>query len=344
MSNKPFLQACAGEKADRVPIWIMRQAGRYMPAYMKMREKHSFLDLCHTPELAAEVTMQPIREFGFDAAIIFSDILIPLEPMGIEVTFEDGRGPQLSPHVDTLEKIQNLSAPDFGRDCGFVGEALKLTKQQLPDDTALIGFAGAPWTLACYAVEGMGSRNYAEIKKMAFSEPQTLHRLLEKLADGVARYLAMQLEAGADAVQIFDSWADALSPADYMEFSYPYIRYILEQLEEYPQPKILFAKDAGAFIPFNVTAGADVLGVDWRTDMATYRTIFKGKGPKAWQGNLDPLTLLGDPKIMLERAKGILEANAAEPGFIFNLGHGITPPTPMEKVRKLVDFVHSWKA
>ena len=339
----PFLQACKGKEADHVPIWIMRQAGRYLPAYQAVRARYDFLTMCHTPELAAEVTLQPIREFGFDAAIIFSDILIPLEPMGIDVSFIDGKGPQLSPQIRTKAQVDSLVDPDFESTTGFVADALRLVRSELPTDKALIGFAGAPWTLACYAVEGMGSKSYSVIKALLNTEPETLHLLLEKLAISVSRYLKLQLQAGADAIQIFDSWADALSPQDYMEFSYPYIKIILDELAGYEQPKILFSKDAGAFSTYNTELDIDVLGVDWRVHLAALRKQFEDRGPKAYQGNLDPITLLGDPKIMLEKAQNILNANAYKPGYIFNLGHGITPPTPVENVRRLVDFVQSFR-
>ena len=342
VSNSQFLRACRGEQVDHIPIWIMRQAGRYMPAYQALRKKHDFLTMCHEPELSAEVTMQPINEFGFDAAIIFSDILIPFEPMGIKVDFVDGKGPQLSPQLKTKKQIEALHCDEILDKTRFVGQALKLVRSELSEDKALIGFCGAPWTMACYGVEGMGSRNYAVIKRMMNSEPVTLHLLLDKLADVLTEYLKMQLDSGADAVQIFESWAEALSPEDYLEFAYPYVKKILDGLKDYSQPKIFFSKDAGAFTHLNVDLAADVLAIDWRVNLAAKREIFADR-KKAFQGNLDPLTLLGEPEIMLAKAEKILEENAGRPGFIFNLGHGITPPTPVENVRTLVNFVQNYK-
>lgn len=343
MNNKSqFLKACRREKVDHTPIWIMRQAGRYLPAYQKIRKNHDFLTMCHTPELSAEVTMQPIREFGFDAAIIFSDILIPFEPMGIEVDFVDGKGPQLSPQIRSKSQIEALKVDDVTEKTLFLGEALKLVRKELPEDKALIGFCGAPWTMACYGVEGMGSRNYPVIKELMNSKPADLHLLLQKLTDVLIDYLKMQLDSGADAVQIFESWAEALSPQDYQEFALPYVRQILDGLKDYSQPKLLFSKDAGAFTHLHVDQPIDVLAVDWRVDLAAKRNTYSNKNI-AWQGNLDPLTLLGSPEIMLRKAELILAENASRPGYIFNLGHGITPPTPVENVRKLVNFVQSYK-
>ena len=212
MSESQFLRACQGLPTDRVPLWIMRQAGRYLPAYQEVRARHDFLTMCHTAELAAEVTLQPVREFGFDAAIIFSDILIPFEPMGISVEFHEGKGPRLTPQIRTREDIDRLKDPDFETTTAFLRDALGIVRRELPPDTALIGFAGAPWTMACYGVEGMGSRDYATVKQMMNTDPSAFHELMGKLTTALIRYLKMQLDAGADAVQLFDSWADALSP------------------------------------------------------------------------------------------------------------------------------------
>ena len=342
MSESQFLRACQGLPTDHVPLWIMRQAGRYLPAYQEVRARHDFLTMCHTAELAAEVTLQPVREFGFDAAIIFSDILIPFEPMGISVEFHEGKGPRLAPQIRTREDIDRLKDPDFETTTAFLKDALAIVRRELPPDTALIGFAGAPWTMACYGVEGMGSRDYATVKQMMNTDPSAFHELMGKLTTALIRYLKMQLSAGADAVQLFDSWADALSPMDYRDFSLPYVRRIFEELRGCGKPLILFSKDAGAFIPQNVGVPADVLAVDWRVDLAAARARHAGCGPKAWQGNLDPITLLGKQEILLEKAGRLLAENAGQPGYIFNLGHGITPPTPVENVRALVDFVHAY--
>ena len=338
-----FLRACRGEAVDRVPVWIMRQAGRYLPAYQEVRAKHDFLTMCHTAELAAEVTLQPVREFGFDAAIIFSDILIPLEPMGMTVEFVEGKGPRLSPHLRSKAAIDGLKKPDFAVETAFLYDALGIVRRALPAETALIGFAGAPWTMACYAVEGMGSRDYAVIKQMMNTEPAVLHALLEALTEAIIQYLGLQLDAGADAVQLFDSWADALSPSDYRVFALPYIERIFAALRGRGKPLILFSKDAGAFSEMNAALPIDVLAVDWRVDLAGLRGRLAGRGPRAFQGNLDPLTLLGSREILLEKATALLDANAGSPGYIFNLGHGITPLTPVENVRALVECVHGFR-
>jgi uroporphyrinogen decarboxylase len=338
-----FLRACHGLDTERVPIWIMRQAGRYLPEYRAVRERHGFMEMCHVPELASEVTLQPIREFGFDAAIIFSDILLPLEAMGVDVEFVEGKGPQLNPKMDSRSTIDALPIPDFQPDSCFLGKAISLTRANLDEDKALIGFAGAPWTMACYAVEGMGSRDYAIIKSLMNTEPETLHALLEKLTETTIRWLRMQLAAGADVFQVFDSWADALSPSDYREFAAPYLKRIFSELRTIGKPGVLFSKDAGAFVEENHQLPIDVLGVDWRVDLAMIRAKFNGRGPRAYQGNLDPITLLGRKEILLEKARRILHENASTPGFIFNLGHGVVPATPVENVRALTDFVHDFR-
>jgi len=344
MSAPNFIRACQGQPTEHTPIWIMRQAGRYLPAYQAIRAQHDFLTICHVPELASEVTLQPVREFGFDAAIVFSDILLPLEPMGIDLQFIEGKGPRLSPQIRTRQDVDRLREAHFDASSCFLGKALEMARGELDAGTALIGFAGAPWTMACYAVEGMGSRHYATVKQMMNSEPQTLHALLDKLTKVLIAWLRMQLDAGADAFQVFDSWADALAPMDYREFALPYLRRLFEALRRPGKPAILFSKDAGAFADENVGLPIDVLAVDWRVDLAGLRQKFAGRGPAAYQGNLDPLVLLGDRRILLRKTEEILSANAGTPGYIFNLGHGITPPTPVENVRALVDYVHAFRS
>lgn len=344
MGDSIFIQACRGQRTEQVPIWIMRQAGRYLPAYQEVRAKHDFLTMCHTPELAAEVTLQPVREFGFDAAIIFSDILLPLEAMGVEVAFVEGKGPQLSPHIRARRDVEQLPVPDFEAASCFLGKALRMVRESLDPAKALIGFCGAPWTMACYAVEGMGSRDYAAIKRMMNSEPETLHLLLDKLTATMIHWLRMQLEAGADAFQVFDSWADALAPMDYREFAWPYLERIFAELRAVGKPAILFSKDGGAFLDENRKLPIDVLAVDWRVDLAAARKRFTGAGPRAYQGNLDPLTLLGRREVLLEKTAKILAGNVPMPGYVFNLGHGIVPATPVENVRALTDFVHAFRS
>ncbi len=343
MDEAIFIQACKAQPTEQVPIWIMRQAGRYLPAYQAVRAKHDFLTMCHAPELAAEVTLQPVREFGFDAAIIFSDILLPLEPMGIEVQFIEGKGPRLTPQIRSRQDIEKLAAVEFDADACFLGKALKMVRGELDAGKALIGFSGAPWTMACYAVEGMGSRDYAVIKHMMNTEPDALHALLDKLTTVLIHWLRMQLDAGADAFQVFDSWADALAPMDYRAFALPYLHRIFDALRPMGKPAILFSKDAGAFVEENHRLPIEVLAMDWRVNLASIRDHYRGIGPAAYQGNLDPLVLLGKQDILFEKAGKILSENAGMPGYIFNLGHGITPATPVDNVRALVDFVHGYR-
>ena len=339
-----FLRACRREPVPRVPIWMMRQAGRYMAEYQAVRRKVTFLELCRTPSLACEVTLQPIDKFGFDAAILFSDILVVLPPMGLEVEFEGGHGPTLPTPVRTAAEAQALRIPDPVADLGYVMEAVRQIKSGLGGRVPLIGFAGAPFTLATYAVEGGGSKNYEKTKSLLFADPDTLHLILDRLARTVAAYLEAQVEAGADAVQLFDSWAGILAPTDFREFALRYARQIVDLLRESPTwtkgrgvPIIYFVNGCAPYLDDVGRSGADVLGVDWRVDLGEVRRRIGGR--MAVQGNLDPTSMFASEDRLRQRVAEVLGSAGPEPGHIFNLGHGILPPTDPARVQLVVDAV-----
>jgi uroporphyrinogen decarboxylase len=314
----------------------MRQAGRYMPEYRKLREKHSLLELCRTPELAVEVTLQPIRAFGFDAAILFSDLLIPLAPMGIPFDFQAGEGPVVEAPVRSAADVAALRRFEPREELGMVLEAIRLLRRDL--QVPLIGFAGAPFTLASYAIEGGHSSNFAKTKGLMYGDPPTWHRLAGLLADVVADYLRAQVEAGVQAVQLFDSWIGALDEADYREFVLPHVRRIFDAVADLDVPKIHFGTGTGHLLAVQREAGGTVIGVDWRTplDEGWKRA---GDGV-AVQGNLDPTLLFAPRERLLARVDDVLRRAGARPGHVFNLGHGILPGTPVEAVRAVVDHVH----
>ena len=336
LAASPYLAALRGEKTERRPIWIMRQAGRYLPEYMAVREKVSFTELCKTPDLACEVTLQPIRRFGFDAAILFSDILVPLEPMGAPFDFAGG-GPKLTSPVRDEDAIAGLRVVEASEHVGFVADAIRLIKTELGDKTPLIGFAGAPFTLAAYLIEGGGSQDYVNLKTMLYSRPDLLDTLLDKLTDQVIGYLKMQVDAGVDAVQLFDTWAGILTPADYRAHVLPRIRRIFAALEG-TVPRVLFMKAGGPYLDSLVEAGSDAIGLDWTMDMAA---SLPHVGGKPVQGNLDPFVLYGSHDEIRSRARAICRAGDAASGHVFNLGHGITPKTPIAAVETLVETVHA---
>ncbi len=334
-----FLRACRRQPVERTPIWMMRQAGRYLPAYRAVRARASFLDLCHTPELACEVTLQPIAEYGFDAAILFSDILITLPAMGLEIAFPD-KGPVIGNPVRDRAAIDRLRVPDAAAELGFVLDAVRLIRRELPAATPLIGFAGAPFTLVTYAVEGGGSKEYSKTKALLFGDPVGADLLLEKMADTVAGYLIAQLEAGAQAVQLFDSWAGILAPADFERFALRWARHVIAKVRAHPAsagaPIIYFVNGCAPYLASYATAGADVLGVDWRIDLDTARAAL-GDGV-ALQGNLDPGALFASPDELRRRVIGVLD-RAGPVGHIFNLGHGVQQETDPEQVRLMVETV-----
>ncbi len=333
-----FLRACRREPVDATPIWFMRQAGRYMPEYRALRAKYTLLELCKNPELATEVTLQPVRAHGVDAAILFADILLPLEPMGAPFEFAKGEGPVIHHPVRDRAAVDALRVIDPEEGLGYVLDAIRMVHKELDGKTPLIGFAGAPFTLASYLIEGGKSSNYALTKRMMYGEPDTWHALMGKFSEVVRRYLHAQVKAGANAVQLFDSWVGSLSPTDYEEFILPHVAHILKDLEKTGVPVIHFGTDTGALLELQQRAGGTVIGVDWRTpiDQAIARL---GDGV-AVQGNLDPL-LLGAPRELLtRRVDDILARARGASGHIFNLGHGILPDTDPAAVKFVVDLVH----
>ena len=351
MSNR-ILQACRQQPTDRTPLWLMRQAGRYMSVYRAVRERHGFMQMVKLPEVAAEVTLQPIEAFGMDAAIIFADILPPLEGLGIQLTFEKGEGPVIHNPVRTPADIAALRPYDPYETSGYTLKALELVKAALPAETALFGFSGAPFTLASYAIEGGGSKDYRRTKAMMYNDPTSWHALMTKLSDLVAVYLVAQIKAGADLVQIFDSWAGALSPEDYTEYVLPHTKAAIDQTRALLAkaapagttelaPIVYFGTDMNGLLPLLRQTGADVLGLDWRINLddgwAQYGHDI------AVQGNLDPMTLHGNWATIERRAKSILDRAAGRPGHIFNVGHCILTETPEDNVRRLVEFVQTYR-
>jgi uroporphyrinogen decarboxylase len=331
------LKAARREPTDTTPVWIMRQAGRYLPEYRAIRADIPFLELCKRPDLAAEVTVQPIRRLGVDAAIIFSDILIPVEPMGMELELGD-KGPHFPHPLRSPADIDKLRVPDPVEGCGFLAEAIKRTRALLEDSVPVIGFAGAPFTLAAYMVEGGGSKSYIHIKRLLFEQPEVAHRLFETLTRTLIPYLEMQVEAGARIVQIFDSWGGELSPRDFTEFSLPYLTRMVKALQAKGVPVILFGTAMSTHLPLLKQTGADVIGLDWRIQMDEGRRIL---GPDvAVQGNLDPLALFLPREKLVERVEDIVQ-RAGPTGHIFNLGHGILPPTDPESAKAVVEAVHA---
>jgi uroporphyrinogen decarboxylase len=334
-----FLKACRGEPVDRTPIWVMRQAGRYLPEYLETRARTTFLGLCRTPDLAAEVTLQPLRRFDLDAGIIFSDILIPVEAMGLPLEFDEG--PKLPELVRSERDVQKLRVPDPADTMRFVQDAIRIVKKEMPEKP-LLGFAGAPFTLASYMIEGGGSSSYAETKKFLYSEPKAGRALLDKIAETVALHLMAQIEAGADAVQIFDSWAGHLSRDDYLNFAFPFTLRIIEAVRAKQVPIILFAKGVHACFEELAASGADVLGIDWTTPLADARKATRDR--VVLQGNLDPCVLLGPIERMEREVQRIMNEALGGKGHVFNLGHGILPSTPVDHMAALIDAVKRFGA
>lgn len=332
-----FINAIRGEPVRQTPIWIMRQAGRYLPEYRQLREKHDFLTVCKTPDLASEVTLQPIRRFGFDAAILFSDILVIPEALGQKLEFLEDHGPKLSPQILGDGDIAALTADDLESRLLYVADAIRAVRGELDGKIPLIGFSGSPFTLATYMIEGKPTRNFKYIKSMLYQEPQRLTRLLEILTDAVSRYLAMQIDAGVQAVQVFDTWGGILPVHLYESFSARFMKKIVENLRSHDVPKILFSKGGVELLRSLANSGADMLGVDWMTDMAEAKR-FVGSSV-ALQGNLDPTVLYGSGDIIRREVDTILDVFGGQSGHVFNLGHGILPDVPVENVQLLVDYV-----
>jgi uroporphyrinogen decarboxylase len=338
VATSRFLKACRREPVDTTPVWFMRQAGRYMAEYRALRERHSLLDICRVPELATEVTLQPIRRIEVDAAILFSDLLLPLEPLGLPFDFVKGEGPQIERPIESPADIDKLRLFEPRDALSHVLEAIRLIQRELNGRVPLIGFAGAPFTLASYAIEGGHSSNFARTKALMYGHPSAWHRLCDMFATVVGNYLVAQIEAGVDAVQVFDSWIGTLSPADYREFAMPHSRRIFETVG-HRVPTIHFGTGTATMLEDLREAGGDVIGVDWRIPIdAAWERIGHDR---AVQGNLDPTLLLGPSPRMFSQTDDILARARGRPGHIFNLGHGILPTTPVEHVQMLAQYVHS---
>jgi uroporphyrinogen decarboxylase len=334
--NDTFLRACRGEKTEYTPVWLMRQAGRYMKEYQEVRAKVDFLTLCKTPELAAKVTLQPVDLLGVDAAILFSDILIPVEAMGMHLEFSEKKGPILNEPVRTKSAVDRLIIPDTEDSMPFVIETIRILRRDL--QVPLIGFSGAPYTLATYIIEGGSSRNFLNTKKMMYQNPGLFGALMDKITATVVEYLSAQIKAGAQTVQLFDSWAGNLSPYDYENIVFPHVKAAIKALKKFGVPIIYFVNDCAGLIGIAKKSGADVIGIDWRIDMAK---AVKSLGKKvSIQGNLDPLVLFSPVEHIEERVQDILNKAESARGHIFNLGHGILPETPVENAIAMVESVH----
>jgi len=335
--NDLFLRACKRQRVERTPVWLMRQAGRYLPEYRAVRAKVDFLTMCKTPELASEVTVQPVDVIGVDAAIIFSDILVVPEAMGMPFEMVESRGPVFHRPIRTKDDVDALQVIDPEKGLRYVMDALQMTKRALGGKTPLIGFSGSPWTLATYMVEGAGSKDFRYVKQMMLDEPDTLKALLEKLAIVVGHYLEAQLASGADAVQIFDTWGGILAPDYYKRFSLDYMFRIVSTLHRNGSPVIVFSKGANHALTDIAEIGADVVSIDWTIDMAEARREIGDK--VGIQGNLDPSFLYASPSHIRQEVRAILRKFGKGPGHIFNLGHGILPDVPVEHAKALVKAV-----
>jgi uroporphyrinogen decarboxylase len=340
-SGTRLVRACLRQPVDRTPVWFLRQAGRYMAEYRAVRKHHTLLEICKRPELAAEVTITAAEKLDVDAAIIFADLLLPFECMGLDFEFQAGEGPVIHAPVRTADDVARLRTDGTAK-LSFVGEAIERVAAHFRDRIGVIGFCGAPFTLASYMIEGGGSRSYVNTKTLMYRQPDVWRRLLEKLATVAGEFARQQVEAGADAIQIFDSWAGALSVEDYREFVLPVTRLLVREVQSLGVPVIYFGVDTASLLPAMRETGTDVLGLDWRTPLG-----------KAWreldyacavQGNLDPITLFAEPELICNRVRYILGEAAGRAGHIFNLGHGIVPETPVENVQAVVRFVREYAA
>lgn len=338
LKNDRVLRALRKQPVDVTPVWIMRQAGRYMPEYRAIRAKADFLTLCKTPELVTQATLLPIDLLNVDAAIIFSDILIPVEAMGMELVFTDARGPQLPKPIRDRGDVDRLQTFDPEGATRFVMDSIRQTNAALDGRVPLLGFAGAPYTLATYMVEGETSKNFYGIKRLGYEDPDLLHRLLERLTAVVSEYLVAQVRAGAHAVQLFDTWAGALNPSDYAAWCAPYTARIVEAVKRTGAPIILYVNGCAALLEIMAGTGVDAISVDWRLDLAEARRRVGDR--VALQGNLDPCALYASPDVIRAQTKRILSVYGGEPGHVFNLGHGILPDAPVAHAKALVTAVH----
>lgn len=339
-SENLFLKACRREPAPRTPVWFMRQAGRYMKEYRELRARHSLLELCQTPELAATITLEAVQKLGVDAAIIFADLLLPAQAMGMKLDFVAGEGPMLSNPLRTVQGVRSLREVGDG-ELSYVAEAIRIVCRELRGKVPVIGFCGAPFTLASYMIEGGPSRDFAETKGMMYREPKLWQELMDKLVKVLSKYLASQVAGGAGALQIFDSWVGCLSPADYRRYVLPHSQRLIRSVSAHGVPVIHFGTGTAALLELMREAGGDVMGLDWRVELDDG---WKRVGyDVAVQGNLDPVVLLGPLQKIQEEVERILRAAQGRPGHIFNLGHGVLPRTPVENVQAVVEMVHNFK-
>lgn len=338
--ESPFLRACYRQPTDVTPVWFMRQAGRYMAEYRTIREKYSLLEICYQPELAAEVTLQPVRALGVDAAILFADILLPAIPLGVGLEFAKGEGPVLQNPVRSMEDVKKLRPVNPETDLRYVLDAIRILRGELKD-IPLIGFCGAPFTVASYIIEGGSSREFLKTKMMMYSAPEVWHALMDRLSIVLADYLVAQIRAGAQTVQVFDSWVGALSPQDYEQFVLPYSQFILQAAQKENVPVIHFGTNTTTLLPAMKKAGGDVIGLDWRIPLDDGWKLL-GEDV-AVQGNLDPITLFAPRAEIKKRVHDILHRADGRPGHIFNLGHGILQHTPVDNVKAVVDMVHEYR-
>lgn len=339
IKNDLFLKALRGESVERPPVWMMRQAGRYLPDFMKLKEKYDFFTRCRTPELATEITVMPIRQVGPDAAILFSDILVVPQAMNIEVEMKPGVGPWLPNPVDTPAKVEQVIVPDVHETLSYVFDAIKLTKQELNDEVPLIGFAGSPWTILCYCVQGQGSKTFDKAKRFCFMEPIAAHKLLQKITDTTIAYLKEKVKAGVDAVQLFDSWGGLLEPNDYKEFSWQYMQQIIDALKD-EVPVIAYGKGCWFALKDMSQSGAAALGVDWTCDARNARYLSGGQ--ITLQGNFDPARLYSKPIEIKYMVNDMIKAFGKD-RYIANLGHGILPNIPVDNAKAFVDAVKEYR-
>ena len=337
----PFLRACRREPTEYTPIWLMRQAGRYMKEYRALRKRYSFLEMCKNPELAAQVTLQPIEKFKLDAAIIFSDILVPLEPMGVKFEFGKGEGPVFHHPLRQIEDIEKLRMIEPEEELSFLMKAIRIVRKEIGGKIPLIGFSGAPFTLASYIIEGGHSKNYIFTKSLMYQDRSAWGALMEKISEVLIRYVCAQIRAGVQAIQLFDSWVGCLSPGDYEDHILPYSRKVIKGVGK-KVPLIHFATSSTALLDLMRQAGGDVIGVDWRINIS--EAWARVGYDVAIQGNLDPAVLCGPVDLIEKEVKRILNSIEGRPGHIFNLGHGILPNTPVENVAALVDMVHEYSS
>ncbi len=338
IKNDLFLRALKGETVERPPVWMMRQAGRYLPEFIAIREKYDFFTRCRTPELASEITVQPIRRYGMDAAILFSDILVIPQAMNIEVEMKPGVGPWLPNPIRSQKDVDNVIVPDVTVELGYVMEAIKATKELLNNEIPLIGFAGSPWTILCYCVQGQGSKNFDKAKEFCFTQPIAAHTLLQKITDTTIAYLKEKVKSGVNAVQIFDSWGGMLSPTDYQEFSWKYINQIIEALKD-DAPVITFGKGCWFALEDMANSNASAIGVDWTVAPKVARALTGNK--VTLQGNFDPVRLLSPPKVIKTMVKDMIDEFGKDK-YIVNLGHGILPHVPLDNAKAFIDAVKEY--